>query len=93
MRRGAPEFLVTIGETLVRLFQVCSVDRALMEVLLEKDAERRKNLDASPLERFLVNALADFEKYLKGINLKEDPLASRMRRARQFADFFSGRSA
>jgi len=44
----------------------------------------------SPFENFLVAALADFEKHLKDIALRDDPVDRRMRGARQFADFLIG---
>ena len=44
-----------------------------------------------PLERFLENALKEFERHLRGERLKEGPIDHRMRGAREFAVFLLGR--
>jgi len=44
----------------------------------------------SPFESFLVDALRDFEKELKRIGMEPTPAKSRLRGARQFAQFLLG---
>jgi len=45
----------------------------------------------SPLERFLLETLQEFERDRLAAGLREGPVEHRLRGARQFVDFLSGR--
>ncbi len=45
----------------------------------------------APFQRFLEESLKGFEQHLRNENLKAGPIEHRMRGARQFARFLTGR--